>query len=396
MQELPLETKLLFYLSTIPMAQSCLTAVDDMLQTSIDWEAFYARAMKNRVYPIVYRNIKDHLFIVDEQVVKRMEAAVIKNQLRALILTQELIRVAGSLEQEGIKVMVLKGAPLSRSLYHDISLRASRDLDILVAPNDIDKADSLLSKLEFVKDDINKDLTVKQTRLIRKRFHHFSYTSTSGINLELHWRLSSDYIVSFKELWSSNIEVELYGSKINVLSYEQNLLYLILHGSKHGWKRTRWLTDIYDMIRANSLNWVYIRNRAEEFGILHLVEQTFILLRVIYQYQPQTDLNLSKKDRDIAQRLAKLSFLFMNSMEEEPEQHGHSLFGAYKEYILIWHKGIGRKIIYIAGHFIPTVEDFRNKRIPDRYFGLYYPLRIIKILCSIIKQFSSKNQGMWK
>lgn len=68
--------------------------------------------------------------------------------------------------------------------------------------------------------------------------------------VEVHWVLMHALPVSdikMEEIIAGNImEMSFAGRKFNVLTKEFELLFLLIHGSRHGWSRLKWLVDIND------------------------------------------------------------------------------------------------------------------------------------------------------
>ena len=118
--------------------------------------------------------------------------------------------------------------------------------------------------------------------------------------------------------------------------------------------------------------------------MLHLVELTAILLRVVFQYELENELEIAlpmhEKDKKRAQRMAEISLAFINNTEEEPEVYGHSLYKEYKRYTFLYYRTFDKKIRYFFLHFAPTEQDFVRTKVRDQFFILYYPLRILSII----------------
>lgn len=379
---LPLEMRLLILCAEDNPTKKQQEKVLKLMRGPVNWEVLYVMAVKNRLFPIVYKNLKKlNTGNIDAQVLEKLGADCKNNRLYALLMANELFRVMELLKKHDINTVSIKGPVLSMSLYQDISMRASRDLDILASPPDIAQIDEILSEAGFTKDDKTGRLTFKQERLLKRTFHHYSYRSSSGIQLEVHWRLSNDYYrMPFDEVWRNQKETVLFGRTLKVPDEEENLVYLILHGSRHAWKRLSWLCDINCIIRNKALDWEYVIRRARELGILHLVGQTMLLLKILFRSQLPIRPPLTKKDRRLAKRLAFLALPFLNSLDGEAELHSHPLFHAYKKYLLVRYKSIDKKVKFLISHFIPNAEDFQAVKLQDRYFFLYYLLRFLKIL----------------
>src|SRR5262249_34526693 len=94
----------------------------------------------------------------------------------------------------GIRCLHLKGAPLSERAFGDIGLRDSRDVDLLIEPRHLRRADSLLRANSFAR--------IKPTtwpargafaglgaRVHSRYAHEFVYSSASGTTVEIKTRL---------------------------------------------------------------------------------------------------------------------------------------------------------------------------------------------------------------
>ncbi len=377
----PSEVKLLVLCSVNNITEEQQKVILKLIQSTVNWETFYAMVVKNRVYPIVYKNLKKlNTSAVNEQILVRLENDYKKSQFFTLLQAKELIKVMEQLKQQEIQAVSIKGPLLARSIYQDVFLRVSRDLDILVAPSEIHEVEKILLKMGYVQVDNFNHLSLKQKKLLIKTLHHFSYSNDTGVLIELHWRLSSVYYdLSFDEIWRNKRTITMFGKDFNILSDEENLIYLIIHGSRHAWKRLRWLCDIYEIMKNKALDWNYVINRAKELGVIHLVEQTIILLKIFFRYQPQIHLSLTKYERTIANRLAFMSLPFINSLGDETEMYGHPLYKNIKKYSWVWYQGVDMKMQLILSHFIPNTVDFQTIKLQDKYFYLYYVLHFFKI-----------------
>ncbi len=381
-RHISLEMRLLTLCSSFHPEEEEQKKIRRLVHRPIDWEVFHQLALKNRVYPPVYRNLKKSGSPwINEAVMNSLETQCKGNQLYSLLLASELFRVTEGLNKIGISVIAFKGPLLSLAIYQDISMRVSRDLDLLAAPEDIPVIDEFLRESGFERTFGMGPLSFRKNRLLQKTFHHETYQSSNGIQLELHWRLLEDSgHIAGKSLGKDKQEISLFGKRIYGLKNEENFIYLIIHGSKHAWKRLRWLCDIYELMKARTLDWNSVVNKAEELGVAYLLEQTLLLLHRLYHYPREAELELKPRDKRIAGYLARKALLFLCSSDDTPEIYGHALYYEYKKYMLVWNRGSLRKLSYIAGHFVPKREDLQKKEFRDRFFFLYYLWRLLQIL----------------
>lgn len=103
----------------------------------------------------------------------------------------EFEQICDTLEQAKIPFLPLKGNVI-RPFYPEPWMRTSCDIDILVAPQDLERAQATLeTKLDYT--------------LAGKGDHDISLTSPSGVNLELHYQLLEEGAKDSEKLALGNI-----------------------------------------------------------------------------------------------------------------------------------------------------------------------------------------------
>lgn len=389
---LPSEMSLLLLCSENKLSEAQQNKAHELTLGDFDWNYFSKLTIKHRIYPTVYRNLKKmNPQDSKSQILSELEQRCKKNQLNALQLLSELIRIMEVFEKSRIRGLSIKGPLLGLALYGDVSMRTSKDLDILVSLADIEKAGELLQEQGYTEDGYTVFLTPKQRQLFFKTSHHISYTNKAGIMIELHWRYNAgNYEIPFEEIWKNRKICDVSGKKINVLKEEENFLYLIFHGSKHAWKRLRWLCDINEILKKNELDWDYLIYRADKMGITYMLEQTLILVKGLFETAVSEFFisdSVGKKtgNAGITKQLAIMCMPFILSLDETSEFPGHDLYVANKKYMFVWNKGLYKKTNYIAKHFYPSAMEFQTYKIKDEYFFLYYVIRPFSKLKRLIQ-----------
>lgn len=367
------ELKLLCLCSQKNITETDTEQILLLSKEDIDWKRFVLLAKKHRVYPIVYKNITNTTdFYRNEQVFSVLKTLNTKNAIHTLKLAKELVRVSSEFNRQEIPAISLKGPVLAICLYRNISSRVSRDLDILIDVKDVDKAIKVLLDLGYSQDDFLAVATEKQKKYCIRKEHHFCFKSEEGILLELHWRFESeDFKFDFERLWNNKISFDIFGVTVFVLNHEENFLYLVFHGSKHAWKRLRWLNDIAELIKENTLNWSTVWEEANKREIDYMVAQALMLCNVLFQTKLPTDFLLQKTAFQLAEKLSKLCIPFFESINENEENFGLDLqyHGLYRQ---LWKK---YKHQQFSWNIFPTSMEFKKYNIPDRFFFFYYPIR---------------------
>lgn len=339
-----------------------------------EWDLLSRLALKNRVFPLVYRTLSllDGV-VLDAKTIQLLRTKCEENRMRSLRLATELVRLMGLFDASDIRAISLKGPALGLALYGDISLRASRDIDILVGHTDFKKAEKLLHDAGYSEDESLVDLSAKQRRFLERTLHHFSYINKTGVTVELHWQYyEASFYFCFNELWSTVKVFTVFGGNINVLCGEENFLYLVFHGTKHAWKRLQWLSDINELVKKGGLDWAYIATRAEQYRTTYMIGQAFVLLKRLFGTEPPSEIKDMGVIDPVAVTLASRALPFIVSDDELSGSLGHSLYREYNRYMLEWQKGLWRKIRFFCMHFYPTYLEFKAIRINDDIFFLYY------------------------
>ncbi|MDG4850884.1 nucleotidyltransferase family protein, partial [Peribacillus frigoritolerans] len=214
----------------------------------IDWEIFLRLAWHHRVYPLIYSKLKkEDNNRIPPHVIQTLYKDFKKNTFQMLLLSGEMEQVSKLFTENQIRLLYLKGPVIAADIYGDISLRTSKDLDMLISMTDLKRTEELLLSIGYEKEEVPNVLNDWKWRN-----HHVVYFHPQkNIQLEIHWRLQPFPLKEpkFNELWERKRVSTLTSYPVYFLGKEDLLLYLISHGARHGWFRLRWLLDIDHMLR---------------------------------------------------------------------------------------------------------------------------------------------------
>lgn len=121
--------------------------VEHMRGDADSWQALFALASAQWCAPLLYEVLRKHgcLDAVPDPVRSRLRTDCLENRLRNQLLETELAELLLEFSGAGIKVVLLKGAAtFSDDLYGSLGARTMLDLDLLVRPDKIAAACSLL------------------------------------------------------------------------------------------------------------------------------------------------------------------------------------------------------------------------------------------------------------
>lgn len=378
--ELAPELRLMLACATHDTVHPKLKEINVLLSQPLDWELFLRYAMQHRVYPLAYKtlsNISDA--VIPATVLIALRSKCQKNALQALQMTRETARVAASLEENGIRFVFIKGPPLAQLLYGEVTLRPSHDLDLLVGPENLAIAGTILEKRGYRRIHPDVPLTPRLMRLLLKKDHHFSYyNAQTGVLLEVHWRLNHCGVELPLPDKNKLASCRLAGREIPVLTAEYGLLSLILHGAGHSWFRLRWLCDIGKFLEQE-LDWERLLSLAKQFKVEALLNQALFLAEALLAASiPDAYRPALTSDRR-AWRLAQMAVPFLQKADYNPDdserRRDWRWYWRQKTYDyqvrLNWRNRFG----YAWRHFMPSEADLQLISLPDSLYPAYYLIR---------------------
>ena len=162
--------------------------------------------------------------------------------------------VTDALREAGIGFIPLKGFVLSQKIYGDPSFRFTGDADLLLEPRDLEKAIGVLQASGYRPALYPWPAEARQQqKLLRLRNQFALENPQSGLDVELHWRLLYYPVLphgKLNQIVSQNLDtITLHGRSFRVLNPELDLLFLIIHGGMHGWRRLKFLIDVHEIAR---------------------------------------------------------------------------------------------------------------------------------------------------
>ena len=195
---------------------------DVTVPNEFDYKELIEESKRQTVFPVAYSLIKDKCDDVDSKTFSQ----IIAKNIRVEFAHNEVHRI---LSENDIPYVILKGVA-SASYYKEPMLRMMGDVDVLVRPEDIAKADKLLNSICFVTtDNIDGDDM------------HIGYKRKDGISCELHRRINgvpnndaSNTINKYTEdIFAKTQEFKTSNGSCLVPSNFHHGIILLLHTASH-------------------------------------------------------------------------------------------------------------------------------------------------------------------
>jgi hypothetical protein len=189
---------------------------------------------------------------IDSLLCKESGKSFLEEKLNSLMLVSEFISIVRILNSKSIFFISLKGPLLSQRIYSDATVRISHDIDLFIKKEDFDAVYELMlsNGYRLCSGEVWPEGRSGRRMILKSAYHLAFCKEGSKFMIEIHWQLI-DYIhISRKKLShiieENVMELSFNGESVRCFSPEFELVYIMIHGSKHGWSRLKWIMDIKD------------------------------------------------------------------------------------------------------------------------------------------------------
>jgi hypothetical protein len=270
------EAKLLLILSRVCPDTAALQKAASLISPSFNWDSFTALSIKHCTSALIYRHLVD-LNGVPRHIVEKFKA-MYNNLIKTnILMISELDRIIGMLNKADVEVIALKGATASETIFGDIGVYPSSDIDILVRVEDIDRVRTILEVDGYVLNDAGFD--EYREYFIREQYH---INLTKGTyTIEPHWNLFIRYFNTPPAFWwEESISISSGEKGYRFLSPEKNILYTSFRNFSKGFEHFRFLVLIAEIIRhyRDAINWDKLFSYAREYKFENVLRITMKLV----------------------------------------------------------------------------------------------------------------------
>jgi len=209
-----------------------------------------------------------------DDVQRTLQIAYYGGAARNTVQRREATKIIIALADANVETVLLKGTPLSHTIYPAPLCRLKSDLDIWVQPDQLEAAISTLQGLGYQQH--NKDS--RPPTLV----HLFGgeqqmVSSVLGTGpIELQWpAIRGEWVrhtvsVDHDGIWARRVLVDIDGQATYAMAPEDMLIHLCLHlavNHQFGSPWLRWLLDIHLLLQEQSLDWGQVVARAQAWRL---------------------------------------------------------------------------------------------------------------------------------
>jgi len=346
----------------------------------LDWRKLVELAQQHAVAALFLREVRERPDI-PKDILEDLRRRALEAAGFDLTLSAELAELLGLFRKHEIQVVALKGPVLASTLYGTASLRSSQDLDLLVHPNDLLRANQVLAERGYHLESVLSWPT--DSAYFRRRDSEISFSrktarQTDTLWVDLHWRLLPWYYPrSFddRELWQNLSQVPVGGALASTLQPEKLLLFLCAHGTKHLWGRLGWICDVARLVQVEaSLDWTRVFDQARQTETSRIVVLGLLLASELLGVDLPSPA-VKYASMDWAHRaLATIKKRLHDQVFTPPAPIESALLTRHV------FERTGQRVRFVLGDFLqPTDAEYEALKLPPILYWLYYLFRPARV-----------------
>jgi hypothetical protein len=344
------------------------------------WKFFTGLAIRHGVAALVWQNICD--LSLEGQVPEpqriTLEGLRIKSIARVAYISGVAAGVVKKLEEEGIRVVLLKGLALEHMVYGSRGLRQMSDADLLVAPGNALRARDILLSEGFISRPMKSPL---YRHIMLDLGNHLPELHRGGVSVDLHYRLfgrGSEEMAN--RAVEESEEITEGGTTFHVLTPLTAFLGLVSHIRKHEVKgefQLRLWSDIYLLLRKYGSRIISdaMPVAAEQAGISGEVRVTMTIMKQVWGLEVPSGMR-ALPGSDEEKKAGRFMHELMYPGSVTPVSQ-HAMFTSNIRSLDSFRK----KLIFILGDIFPSVDFMKRRYGCNSALSavLFYPHRLGKL-----------------
>lgn len=343
----------------------------------LDWDCFLQVVRRHRIVGLVHEGLTHVCTAVPPDISREIGKLATTLVRQNLAFAAEAMRLQHLFAEANLPVVFFKGVSLAMLAYGNLSLRHSKDLDLLVSPDSILVASALLRRVGYrqYEPPTTFSNTQLQMWLIRCKELRYVHQETSA-EVELHIRLFDNPLLMPKMPSTGSLRIVPIAEEIGLCTFgeEDTFAYLCAHGAIHCWFRLKWLADIGALLARQpdgGVERLYLA--ADARGVGRCAAQAILLCRQLLGTAIPDQLITTLSRSSVARRLEAIGMEAMTA-ETEPTEQVFGTFWANLSHFLLdpnWRYWLAELKIQLI-----SPVDILTLPLPKPLRGLYPILRL--------------------
>lgn len=362
-----------------------LARADELIARGIDWDFAIKAISYHGIIPCVFANLRKHFANkVPNDHFRRLSSMNDNLMRHNFNMFAEVFRLQDAFETKGIPFVCFKGPLIAARYYKDICLRGFGDVDLIVDRCNLDRAQETLLRRGYTR---LPKLVPPQTEAFYRSCRFKNSTSEQSFQLcdtsivDLHWTVQPRRFISLdtSEVIKSCESVKIQGRMLKTLPRDLDALVLLVHGSKHSWKRLIWACDLREMIQAGAVDWQQVIALAKRHDTTGAVSLGLNIVSELLNVVPPLAVESSSD--------AKLALLMREAVSalHVLNDSGAGGMAASIRWNLQLREKVQNKLLFLFDELLePNIFDLNRFRLPSYLHALYYllhPYSIVEGAC---------------
>jgi len=330
----------------------------------IDWERLLQYAAGHFVVPPVHNALSECVNRVPASMRKRLRhahACIAMQQRRG---AQELVQVSAELASAGASSIALKGPALAMQAYGRIDARQCGDLDILIRAGDLPLIAAVLGKRGYrAEPNQERPPNIAFFDVFEEKF----VSQRGRVDLHLDFLPSYFPFPDREAMRRDAVSITLEDSEVLTLARADQLIFSILHATKHGWGwgSLRSMCDIARLTATGLADWEQTEEEMAGFGCGRMCHLGAVLSHAFAGAAvPRPVLDRATSDKKVMRLAAQTAC----TLFPVPDLHRSGWF-----FQLNAIQGFGWRARYLLNRGLrPTIAEWESLPLPRAFYWVYY------------------------
>jgi hypothetical protein len=214
------------------------------------WDSLAERSERHGIAPLVRHHLRSAGVGMPQEIARTFVGLELRHKRMNALRARLLAELCAAFEARSVKLLLLKGAGLAFRHYPSPSLRAMRDVDLLVREEDLPVVAEIMRGLHYAAED-------EAGWVAHERHHHLPARTRvvdgATITIEVHRRLGiEDARIprTLDALWERAASFEIEGQRAHTLGATDMLVHVYHHGftTRLAWPDRCRLVSIADIV----------------------------------------------------------------------------------------------------------------------------------------------------
>jgi predicted O-linked N-acetylglucosamine transferase (SPINDLY family) len=360
------ELRLLLACARVSLNEEDKAAIRRLLFQGVDWTLFAQKAIRHELAALAGHTLTCVApEMLPGEIRDAFAARADETRQRNRLLLDELALASEALANCGVEAIAFHGPVITTLAYGDLDFRMPAAPCFLIRDSDFSAAVSALGGLGYAR---RKQLTVGQLDLIH-RLQGREILSKTASDIHICTRLTPMKLavdIDYAAWLQRTGCMTLGGRRMRILSVEENLLALAVHGGTAGWRNASQACDVAAWLGSHqNLRWHAVHERARAQGCLRMVLLAIALARDHFGANPPDGFSAAEReDLSIEPMVRRISNRWSYEAPSRPAADGFSL------HQLRLHDGMIRRMRHVlraallpAPHHVARIPLFDTARL---------------------------------